>query len=201
MFSGCCRPIRSPFLGISQMSRSIFNPSWQTPSARSTIWRGFGHAKIPSVPALLYQQGSRSACEKKIKTCALRCPKNLRDYWTIAAIGFAISKTIGNSLAHRVPLYVVPYIVSLENGPEYDRLGRLIEIAATGDDHEGYTALRYSQSQLMEFKPVMIHSIDEAVGHIPFHRQMLDDFFTLETIAMKMLEDMQSKLTSGAWRS
>lgn len=106
-----------------------------------------------------------------------------------------------DSLAHRVPLYVVPYIVSLENGPEYDRLGRLIEIAATGDDHEGYTALRYSQSQLMEFKPVMIHSIDEAVGHIPFHRQMLDDFFTLETIAMKMLEDMQSKLTSGAWRS
>ena len=104
-------------------------------------------------------------------------------------------------LAHRVPLYVVPYIVHPENGPEYDRLRRLIEIAATRDDDEGYTALRHSQSQLKEFKPVMIHSIDEAIGHIPFHRQMLDDFFTLETIATKMLEDMQSKLTSGTWRS
>jgi hypothetical protein len=63
-----------------------------------------------------------------------------------------------DALAHRIPLYIAPYIVPHENAAAYGALeARLL---ATRDASE-YQRLKEEQLKLGEFQPVMKHTLQD----------------------------------------
>jgi hypothetical protein len=92
-----------------------------------------------------------------------------------------------DSLAHRIPLYVLPFIVSGPNVPEYNRLQREA-FAAT--DYETYLELKAKQEKLGAYRPWMTHSSIEGAPAAVFHQQMLQDFLTIDECANKVLEEI-----------
>lgn len=92
-------------------------------------------------------------------------------------------------LAHRIPLYVLPFIVSGPNVPEYNRLQREA-FAAT--DYNTYLELKAQQDKLGAYRPWMTHSPTEGAPVAVFHKQMLQDFLTIDECANKLLEEIDT---------
>ncbi len=92
-----------------------------------------------------------------------------------------------DALAHRIPLYIAPYIVPDENASAYQVLeARLL---ATRDARE-YQCLKEEQLKLGAFQPVMKHTLQDDKGAVGFHFQLLADFATVEVIAKQMLKEL-----------
>ncbi len=53
-----------------------------------------------------------------------------------------------------------------------------------------YESLSKEQEHLLVFQPLMTHSFNEAKGIIRFHIQILNDFSTVEEIALKVLDQL-----------
>jgi hypothetical protein len=87
-----------------------------------------------------------------------------------------------DSLAHRIPLYVLPFIVSGPNVTEYNRLQREA-FAAT--DYKTYLELKAKQEKLGAYRPWMTHSPTEGAPVAVFHQQMLQDFLTIDECVNK----------------
>jgi hypothetical protein len=94
-----------------------------------------------------------------------------------------------DSLAHRIPLYVLPFIVSEPNVPEYNRLQR--EAFAT-TDYKTYLELKAKQEKLGAYRPWMTHSPTEGAPVVVFHQQMLKDFLTINECANKLFEEIDT---------
>jgi hypothetical protein len=94
-----------------------------------------------------------------------------------------------DSLAHRIPLYVLPFIVSGHNVREYDRLQREA-FAAT--DYKSYLELKAKQEKLGAYRPWMTHSPTEGAPVAVFHKHMLQDFLTIDECANKLLEEIDT---------
>lgn len=95
-----------------------------------------------------------------------------------------------HALAHRIPLYVPPYIVPDDKMPAYRELeGRITNAFNRGDSdaHERWSA---EQEALAVFNPFMTHSFKEEAKYVVFHPQILADFNTVEELGQKMLEEL-----------
>jgi hypothetical protein len=92
-----------------------------------------------------------------------------------------------DALAHRVPLFIAPYMVPDENTAAYQALEA--QLLATGDADE-YQRLKEEQLKLGAFQPVMKHTLQDDKGAVGFRFQLLADFATVEEIAHKMLEEL-----------
>jgi hypothetical protein len=84
---------------------------------------------------------------------------------------FAYLENYRHALAHRIPLYIPPYIVSPENMVANEQL---------------------EQDSLYMFVPIVTHSFSEQVRPVYFHFQMLADFATVETLAQKVMVELIS---------
>ncbi len=94
-----------------------------------------------------------------------------------------------DALAHRIPLYIPPYIVSQEHDAEYEALeARKRETKDTDE----YDRLCAKQRRLEEFHPVMKHTLDDNKPPVIFHFQLLQDFLTVEEVAQKLLLELQA---------
>ena len=85
-----------------------------------------------------------------------------------------------DALAHRIPLYIPPYIVSQHNDAEYQALED--QKRATKDPEE-YDRLTAEQFKLEAFHPVMKHTLHDNKSPVVFHFQLLQDFLTVEESA------------------
>lgn len=94
-----------------------------------------------------------------------------------------------DSLAHRIPLYVLPFIVSGPNVPEYNRLQREAFAAA---DYKTYLELKAQQDKLGAYRPWMTHSPTEGSPVAVFHKQMLQDFLTIDECANKLFVEIDA---------
>jgi len=92
-----------------------------------------------------------------------------------------------HALAHRIPLYIPPYVVSPNNQVAY-RLAESRMAAAT--DVTEYERLSADQKALAAFVPCVMHSYEESAKPILFHSQMLIDFLTVEELAKRMLKEL-----------
>lgn len=92
-----------------------------------------------------------------------------------------------HALAHRIPLYIPPYVVSPEKEDAYKTLETRLMIES---DPEEYERLSAEQKALATFVPCMTHSYEEKAKPVVFHSQMLIDFLTVEEIAHKILEEL-----------
>ena len=95
-----------------------------------------------------------------------------------------------HALAHRIPLYVPPYMITKDKKAasrnfedrKTDALKRLA--------FEDYDRLSAEQEALGVFIPLMTHSFGEKAKSVAFHPQLLADFNTIEELGRKFLEEL-----------
>jgi hypothetical protein len=95
-----------------------------------------------------------------------------------------------DSLAHRIPLYIPPYVVSSENTEEYKRLEEASGQALKRLDTAAYDRLQSEQARLGRFRPWMTHSLYEQSPSIVFHSQLLADYVTVDEFGRTMLAEL-----------
>ena len=115
-----------------------------------------------------------------------------QSYLTDLSSWFQHQENYRHALAHRIPLYVPPYAVPASRQDEYESLGARMQDAIVRRDFEEFDRLETAQIDLASFQPHMIHSFEERSIPILFHRQLLADFLTIEEIAGRMLQELNS---------
>jgi hypothetical protein len=93
-----------------------------------------------------------------------------------------------HALAHRIPIYVPPFVVNPANESLYNNLENQKNEAAKSRDFQKYDRLDAEQEKLGKFDPVMTHSFNEAARPVVFHIQMLADWNTVVEIAERFLK-------------
>jgi hypothetical protein len=107
-----------------------------------------------------------------------------RDDW------FKAIKDFRDALAHRIPLYIPPFIVTPDVVDEYNRLERASGDAMRVGKFKEYDRLQEQQKKLGHFRPWMTHSRTENAHAIVFHPQLVADFNTVDECGRKMLEEL-----------
>jgi len=95
-----------------------------------------------------------------------------------------------DSLAHRIPLYIPPYVVSSANMDEYRRIERESFEARGRGDNDEYDRLQAAQKKLGRFMPWMTHSQFEDSPAAVFHWQLLQDYVTIDEFGREMLAEL-----------
>ena len=95
-----------------------------------------------------------------------------------------------DALAHRIPLYIPPYVVTTDKQAAYRELEDRMTEAIKRKDFAEYSRLSVNQMKLAVFRPWMQHSFEEKATPIVFHAQVLADFNTIEELGRKMLEEL-----------
>ena len=99
-----------------------------------------------------------------------------------------------DTLAHRIPLYVPPYIIPTDKMDVYRQLEKKVSETVNDPDpkkgYEDYKQYRAEQKKLAVFRPWMSHSPTENSPVAVFHYQLLQDFATIEEFGHKMLEEL-----------
>lgn len=107
------------------------------------------------------------------------------DEWFIALQDYR------HALAHRIPLYIPPFIISPDKEADYRDLERRKLEAITGSDGE-YDRLSAEQNALATFRPVIMHSFIAKAKPMVFHPQMLANFNTIFELGQKVLQELRS---------
>ncbi len=107
-----------------------------------------------------------------------------RDNW------FEYLQSYRHALAHRIPLYIPPYIITPEHEVSYKTLGDQMNEAMRRGDHERWSQLSDEQDALGKFVPWMTHSLKEGAKPVWFHGQIINDFKTVDEIGRKMIEEL-----------
>jgi hypothetical protein len=97
-----------------------------------------------------------------------------------------------HALAHRIPLYVPPFIITPAHEAEFQALEQSAEEAHAGGD---YSAFFQAKSKLLTvgvFEPMMTHSFGEGAPHIHYHHQVLTDLKTISHIASRLLTELNN---------
>lgn len=118
-----------------------------------------------------------------------------RDYLKSRDEWFEHTKGFRDSLSHRIPLYIPPYVVDPDNGERYGELESAAWNALLAGDLEKHDGLLAEQDKLKFFRPWMSHSFAEASPMAVFHAQLLADFYTVEELGLKFLEELSAAET------
>lgn len=111
----------------------------------------------------------------------------MQDYLVDLEPWFEHIEDFRHALAHRIPLYVPPFVVPDAQQAAYDDVD--VRKWATRDVAE-YERLKAEQLALVEFRPIMTHKLYDKKPPVVFHIQLLNDFATVEEIGRKMLEEL-----------
>ncbi len=95
-----------------------------------------------------------------------------------------------HALAHRIPLYIPPYVVPEDKLAAYQELGERMTEAFNRQDFAEHERLSTEQETLAAFKPFMTHSFEEEAKYVVFHAQLLADFNTIDELGQKLLEEL-----------
>jgi len=94
-----------------------------------------------------------------------------------------------NAIAHRIPIYIPPFFVN----PADEELNKNIEtqlFIARKTDAAKFEKLIEQQSQIREFRPYYLHSIEESTGTVTIHSQLLVDFLTIYEISINLFNGL-----------
>jgi hypothetical protein len=115
---------------------------------------------------------------------------DFEDYLNGFAPWFQHLEDFRHSLAHRIPLYVPPHIVSPADEAEFNVLSEAAERAAEAGDWSGYFAARTKALNVGSFEPIMVHSLDQGSGTVLYHGQLLNDLKTVVDIGEHLLAEL-----------
>ena len=99
-------------------------------------------------------------------------------------------KNFRDSLAHRIPLYIPPHIVTPETVDEYNRLEQASGGALQRANFNEFERLQSEQKKLGLFCPWMTHSRYEKAPSVVFHPQLVADYVTIDEFGRTMLEEL-----------
>ena len=132
-------------------------------------------------------QGSIGIRKEKVRASfspEFRAYLNERKPWFEYLEGFR------HALAHRIPLYIPPYIVTHANEAAYRELTQQMSQASAQFDFARYELLKAERNAVTAFRPWMQHSFIEQARPMVFHVQMLADFNTIDEMARKMFDEL-----------
>lgn len=95
-----------------------------------------------------------------------------------------------HALAHRIPLYIPPYMIDPNDEKAYLELKAAKNAALLGGDLDQYERHSAALKKLTFFRPWMTHSFTEKAKHVVFHAQLLADFNTLDELGRNMIEEL-----------
>jgi hypothetical protein len=95
-----------------------------------------------------------------------------------------------DSLAHRIPLYIPPYVVPKANIDKYNELEKAKWEEPARSDPVEYEKVRMAQLALCQFVPGMMHSIFEESPQVEFHSQLINDYVTIDEYGLTLLEEL-----------
>jgi hypothetical protein len=113
--------------------------------------------------------------------------KELQDYLKTLDAWFNRLADLRHALAHRIPLYIPPYVIEAKDEVTYRDFEKKMVEAAKRHDFKEYDRLSAEQLRLGRFRPWVQHSFEENAKPVVFHAQMLADFNTVDELAHKML--------------
>lgn len=122
--------------------------------------------------------------------------QEFRTYLDTLTLWFNYLEKFRHSLAHRIPLYVPPYVVSHKEAAEIAELEKLERDALRRYNFTEYEALSEKKDRLGTFRPWMTHSFSEQSPQIVFHAQILDDWNQVMEISEKFIEQLDSNEAS-----
>jgi hypothetical protein len=96
-----------------------------------------------------------------------------------------------DALAHRIPLYIPPFVVGLANQAEHEALE--LRKRETEDADE-YYRLFAEQAKFEAFHPLITHSLHDDRQPIWLHSQLVQDFITVEGIAGRVMGELKCLL-------
>jgi len=94
-----------------------------------------------------------------------------------------------DGLAHRIPLYIPPYVIEEVSAEQYKALDAAAIAAALAGDQAEYDRLRGEQRALGKFRPWMTHSVLDGAPTIVFHKQMLHDYVMVDAYCWTLIEE------------
>ncbi|MCG6205849.1 hypothetical protein LPW26_14450 [Rhodopseudomonas sp. HC1] len=103
--------------------------------------------------------------------------------WLANLIGFR------DGLAHRIPLYIAPYVIDDTAAEAHRALDTKAMAALVEGNRVEYDRLRGEQQKLGRFRPWMTHSVYEKSPAILFHPQMIQDFKTVDSYCRMLLKE------------
>jgi hypothetical protein len=98
-----------------------------------------------------------------------------------------------DSLAHRIPLFIPPYVIPKLNVAKYDELEKAKFIEPALSDPVEYEKVNAEQLKLCQFLPGMTHSIYKDAPQVEFHSQLLNDYVTIDEYGYTLLEELDRR--------
>jgi hypothetical protein len=124
--------------------------------------------------------------------------QDLRDYLKGLDQWFEHLTTLRHALAHRIPLYIPPYVIAKPDEAAYQDYETKMTEAIKQHQFAEYDRLSAEQMKLGRFRPWVQHSFEEGAKPVVFHPQMLADFNTLGELGHKMIKELDRLDTSNA---
>lgn len=114
-------------------------------------------------------------------------PAEFQSYLVTLEKWFKHLEDFRHSLAHRIPLYVPPFVVNNEEAAKERELQQLRQSALLSQNFDEFERLTNEVDKIGYFVPFMTHSFSEDSPYAIFHAQIIVDWKTVVEIADKFL--------------
>lgn len=105
---------------------------------------------------------------------------------------FGYLENYRDAFAHRIPLYVVPRLLTEAEGEAYQDLDRRMGEAIQRRDFESYERLNAEQEAIGSFGGQIMHSIGENARPIRLHGQMISDLASIVQFGEALIADLEA---------
>lgn len=109
-------------------------------------------------------------------------PQAVRDHIAGFDAWFDMVDNYRHALAHRIPLYIPPFMVDPAEADRHQALDQAKNAALLAGNLVEHQRLREEQKTLEFFRPWMQHSFGEQARPLVFHPQLLANFNTVEDL-------------------
>jgi hypothetical protein len=106
---------------------------------------------------------------------------------------FAYLETLRHALAHRIPSYIPPFVITEANADKYEEARRQQQAALLRGDLAEHGRLRNEIEAMVSFQPWLQSAGEEGIKPIIFHAQLLADFMTIHQLGLKLLEQLNAE--------
>ena len=130
---------------------------------------------------------------KKCRVIRRSLPTDFQKHLKSLDAWFDHLENFRHALAHRIPLYIPPYVVRQQDLPKYEMLGRQMEKARRRGNKKRYELLRAEQEGIARYQPEMMHSLADNTKRIVFHPQLLSDFSTICALAERLNDALDTE--------
>lgn len=106
---------------------------------------------------------------------------------------FDYLETLRHALAHRIPSYIPPYVVTEANAGRYEELWRAQQAAMGRGDFAEHRRLGDEIESMVSFQPWLQSAGGEGMKPIIFHPQLLADFMTTHELGMTLIGQLNAQ--------